>query len=201
VSDESASGEASPAPDPRGPLVAPGLVPAIEQPAHRKPAPLWQSVGVALLVLAVLAWGMAWINDRWGDAARLETAANAFRALTSGDADGFLALVDADVGAGLKRSDLLANERLGRSLRWEALRFVGGAARLVVRSGSTPPGVGVATFTPDPDGRDLVRMTASGGPLGEATGTMQLVRELGGWRLIGFQFHQSAVPTTAPPAK
>jgi hypothetical protein len=204
VSDADAPDEVFTAQDVRGPLLAPDLVPAIQQPAYRRPAPLWQSVPVALLVLALLAaigFGVVWANDRWGDAAQLVTAADAFKALVSGDADGFLALVDPEVASGLKRADLLANESLGRTLRWEAPRFVGPAVRLVVRRASTPSDTGVATFTADPDRGDLVQVRASGGALGEATGTIQLAREPGGWRLIGFEFRGFGEPTTTPPAK
>jgi hypothetical protein len=204
VSDTSAPDEPSTAQDVRGVPVAADLVPPIEQPAYRRPAPLWQSVPVALVVLALLAaigFGVAWVNDRWGDAAQVATAADAFKALVSGDADGFLALVDPQVASGLTRSELLANAKTGRYLKWAGPFFEDGLARVTVRSGPAAADIGTATFTPDPDRSDLVRVSASGGPLGEATGTIQLVRELAGWRLVGFEFRESAVPTATPPAK
>lgn len=203
--DEEARQElATAADDARGPLVAPGLVPVIEQPAVRRPAPLWQSVSVALLVLALLASigaGVVWANDRWGDAAQVMTAAEAFKALVSGNADGFLALVEPGVRTEIKRADILANEQLGRDLEWIGPRFSDGHVGLMVRSSSAPDAVGTATFTPDPQRGDLVQMTASGGPFGEASGTIQLARTAEGWLITGYRFAGFAEPTATPAAK
>jgi hypothetical protein len=184
--------------------VAPELVPAIEQPAVRRPAPLWQSASVALVVLALLASigaGVVWANDRWGDAAQVVTAADAFRALVSGDADGFLALLAPDARAQVKRADILANEQIGRDLRWTGGRFKDGVAVMKVRSSSAPDAAGTATFTPDPRRGDLVLMTASGGPFGEASGTIQLTRTVEGWRITGYRFAGFVEPTATPAAK
>lgn len=184
--------------DATGLPVAPGLVPAVEQPAPRRPAPLWQSVPVALLAFALLAsiaFAAVWANDRWGDAAQVATAADAFRALVSGDADGFLALVEPDVRAGVKRADITRNADLGRTLTWSPPVFAGGAERLEARQAGQGR-TGVATFSPDPSRGDLVRMRASGPPFGEASGTVQLVRTVEGWRIIGFRFEGLGGPSS-----
>jgi hypothetical protein len=204
VRDEQAPQGSTAPDDALGPLLAPELVPAIEQPAANPPAPLWQSVPVALLVLALLASigaGVVWANDRWGDAAQVMTAAEGFKALVSGDADGFLALVEPGVRTEIKRADILANERLGATLQWAGPRFAGGAVVLVVRSHSTPDGGGTATLTPDAQRADLVRMIASGGPFGEASGTIQVVRTAEGWRITGYRFAGFVEPAATPAAK
>lgn len=183
----------------QGPRVAAELVPAVEQRAPRTPAPLWLSLTVAALALALVAavvFGVTWANDRWGDAAQLATAAASFRALVSGDQATFLSLVEPDVRSSVKRADLAANAKIGGSLVWAAPVFAGGELRLTVRG----PGAesGVATFSADPARGDLVRMTASGGVLGEASGTIQLARTLGGWRITGYRFETTTAAWPAP---
>jgi hypothetical protein len=209
VSDENVPQGSTPADDARGPLVAPELVPAIEQAAVRRPAPLWQSIAVALLVFALLAsigfgivWaGGRWIDDRWGDAAQAMTAAEAFKAFFSGDADGFLALVEPGVRKEIKRADIQANQQVGATLQWAGPRFADGLASLKARNGPALGDIGTATFTPDPQRGDLVRMTASGGPFGEASGTIQLTRTAEGWRITGYRFAGFVEPTATPAAK
>lgn len=204
MSDEKVPQGSTPADDARGPLVAPELVPAIEQAAVRRPAPLWQSIAVALLVFALLAsigFGIVWANDRWGDAAQVMTAGEAFRALVSGDADGFLALVEPGVRKEIKRADILANQQVGATLQWAGPRFADGLASLKARNGPALGDIGTATFTPDPQRGDLVRMTASGGPFGEASGTIQLTRTAEGWRITGYRFAGFVEPTATPAAK
>lgn len=184
----------------QAPLVPEALIPKVEQPARRPAAPLWQSLPVAVLVLALLSalvWGAVVAGDRWGTAAMVQTAVSGIETYIHGDTDAFAALLTPEAARRLTPADRAAMARAGLGATFEAPVFVNDGATVKATSGS---GVGMLIVTPDPSGAAMVTFRTSG-ILSNAAGAIGLARTWDGWRISGISVRSIPGSGTPPPAR
>lgn len=177
------------------PLVPEALIPEVEQPARRAPAPIWLSALVALMVVALIAggvWLAAWGGDRWGTEAMTRTAVAAAQAFIRGDAAALAALSDARQAAKLTPAVRASMAASGLQATFAPSVFRGDIASVVAAVGSRP---GTLVAAPDPGGAAVVTFQVRGA-LGTTSGTVDLERTWRGWEISGFEVK----PLTSPPA-
>jgi hypothetical protein len=172
-----------------GPVVPPELIPVIIQPARGKPAPLWQSVGVAVIFVALLSaivGGIWWANDRWGTNAQVAVAAQAFEGIARGDVAAVRALISADATPGLTQATADALRTGGIDASFAPLAFdADGVGSTTAKANGMSSRV---VFTPDATDGSLVDVAITGTLFGTGGGTIQLTRTGEGWRLVGWRF-------------
>ena len=179
------------------PRVPEALIPGVEQPARRAPAPVWLSALVALVALAVIAgavWLAMWGSDRWGTEAMTRTAVAGIEAYIRGDATTLAALSDARQASKLTpavRSSMAAS---GLAASFAAPAFNGDTASVAASLG---PVRGTLVAAPDPNGAALVGFRTKGA-LGTTSGAVALERTWSGWELSGLAVKRL---TTAPAAR
>jgi hypothetical protein len=177
------------------PLVPEALIPEVEQPARRAPAPIWLSALVALMVIALVAggaWLAAWGGDRWGTEAMTRTAVAAAEAFIRGDAAALVTLSDARQAAKLTPAVRASMAASGLQATFAPPVFRADTASVVAAVGSRP---GTLVATPDPNGAAVVTFRVRGA-LGTTSGTVDLERTWRGWEIAGFDVK----PLTSPPA-
>lgn len=180
-----ATGETA-AGDESGPIVPPELVPAIEQPAKPRPAPLWKSLSVAVaavLVLAGIGAGLLRANAVWGTRAMTSTAVVAVEALVQGDADGLAAISTPEMQKQLTAKVRAEMNRVGSLVDFSEPTWDGDRAQVKAMIG---PAEGGLVLAPDAQVGDAAAFTTNGS-LGNAVGIVDLTRDWSGWRVSGIR--------------
>ena len=176
------------------PIVPAALVPAVEQPAFRPRAPLWQSFSVFVLVVALLAlagWGGVLANDRWGTRAMTLKAIAGIEALIKGDADTLASLSTASVGKELTPM-VRAKMRLeGLPATFAAPVWVGDTATIAATVGVNK---GRLNAAPQPSGAPGIVVFQTQGALSTTAGAVRLERTWSGWVITALSVQ--AVPTS-----
>lgn len=173
-------------PDPDGPhsiIVPPDLVPGIEVPASPTPAPLWQSLAVAVAFLAVLAGiviaGVSYADRTWSPRQMELTALRGVEALIAGDPE---RLAEQSTGAVRDALTPSVRERMRTAPPVRFSQPVSRSGSIVVKA-SVDGSQGTLVMRPDYS-NGTVSFTTTGA-LGAARGDVDMVIDVSGWKIGG----------------
>lgn len=163
---------------------------------RRNPMVTAVSVGLVVVLLAVVGFGAWWANGRWGRHAMVVTGIAAIEALIEGDADGLAAVSNDTVRAQLDASTRAAMRNSGILVDFTETVWIGDTATISTEGGM---GSGTLIASPSTDGKNVVTYRTMGG-IGFTNGAVSLGRTKQGWVVTGIAVKASDLPTSSAPA-
>ncbi len=184
-----------------GPRVPERLVPSVEQPAHRPHAPVWRSLVVFVLVVALIVaagWLTVLANARWGAVPEAETAIAGVEALVRGDPDTLASISTPQFAARLTPAFRASLER-GRvtGVVFSAPVWKGPLAVVQMVAGSR---TGSITVEPDPSGAEGLVAFETAGTIERGMGDVLLQRDWNGWVIYDLALRPASSASTASPS-
>jgi hypothetical protein len=164
-----------------GPLVPEEWIPAVEQPAHPRPAPPLAVVGVVAGVLFGCLL-VAFVLGQWYTRALLETSMAGVEAALSNDVAALEPLMMAQTASTPEFKAALAASSRDTSVTFGEPVWSGGVS-VNFEYGGQP---GWFALRPAWDSIGEALLEWSGPPFGAGTGRVALIDEAGGWRLYSF---------------